>query len=58
MNITLKDAAEVYLNESKPREDLGMFSFCDEFSVSHSKSSLGEILLKGDNITLVQPLKK
>ncbi|KLO19954.1 Sm-like ribonucleo protein [Schizopora paradoxa] len=40
MNITLKDAAEVYLNESKPREELG------------------EILLKGDNITLVQPLKK
>lgn len=25
MNITLKDAAEVYLNESKPREDLGIY---------------------------------
>jgi len=40
MNVVLKDAAEVYLNESKPREELG------------------EILLKGDNITLVQALQK
>jgi len=38
MNVVIDDAAEVFLKDAKPRQDIG------------------RILLKGDNITLIQQL--
>ncbi len=56
MNVTIKDAVEVYLNESKPPKKLGM---CASRHVTYlhflTQTPSDEILLKGDSITLVHP---
>ena len=54
MNVVIDDAAEVYVKDAKPRRELGVspISCCigsrTDFGVQ------GRILLKGDNITLIQ----
>lgn len=55
MNVVVDDAAEVYVKEAQPRLDLGMFRSIVHDENSHL-TSIGRILLKGDNITLIQPL--
>lgn len=57
MNIVLDDAEEVYV-KTKTRKQVGMFKlffFC-VLHTSHTIffQSTGRVLLKGDNITLIQ----
>ena len=52
MNIVLDEAAEVFVKDAKPRRELGEDS---KFVVLRPLTSYsGRILLKGDNITLIQ----
>lgn len=52
MNVVVDEAVEVYVKEAKPRRELGM---CEISSRECQPTSLqGRILLKGDNITLIQ----
>ncbi|GJJ09554.1 hypothetical protein Clacol_003777 [Clathrus columnatus] len=54
MNLVIDDAEEVYVKETRPRVKLGQLvkSFLDGILTY----VLGRILLKGDNITLIQQL--
>lgn len=57
MNVVMDDAAEVYLKEQKQSRDLGEYYLCNWLPENYSlKYFKGRILLKGDNITLIQPL--
>ena len=53
MNVVIDEAAEVYVKDAKPRRELGapLLGF-DSLAPTHSFE--GRILLKGDNITLIQ----
>jgi len=54
MNVVIDEAAEVFVKDAKPRRELGA---CLAFScslVTHVLYYSGRILLKGDNITLIQ----
>lgn len=54
MNVVMDDAAEVYVKDAKPRRELGE-SHPTQFSAyTDLKPLVGRILLKGDNITLIQ----
>ena len=52
MNIVMDEAAEVFVKDAKPRRELGRWSGCIDFISANN--STGRILLKGDNITLIQ----
>ena len=52
MNVVVDEAVEVYVKEAKPRRELGMCSFNSRECQPNSLQ--GRILLKGDNITLIQ----
>lgn len=52
MNVVVDEAAEVYVKDAKPRRDLGTFSSIEMPMITHP--SAGRILLKGDNITLIE----
>ena len=52
MNVVVDEAVEVYVKEAKPRRELGMCSFSRPECQPNSLQ--GRILLKGDNITLIQ----
>jgi small nuclear ribonucleoprotein (snRNP)-like protein len=53
MNVVIDEAAEVYVKDAKPRRELGEISplTCVDILLTTAK---GRILLKGDNITLIQ----
>jgi small nuclear ribonucleoprotein E len=56
MNIVMDEAVEVYVKDAKPKRELGklyMFLHFEHF-IKHQLP--GRILLKGDNITLIQQL--
>lgn len=53
MNLVIDEAVEVYVKDAKPRKELGASISC-YFLVGVLIKSLGRILLKGDNITLIQ----
>lgn len=53
MNIVIDDAAEVYVKDVKPRRELGSLHLPQSSSILIFVY-LGRILLKGDNITLIQ----
>ena len=59
MNVVLDDASEVYLKEAKPSREIGIISFLCPVYVSLTKHmpAIGRILLKGDNITLIQAMR-
>lgn len=55
MNVVMDDAAEVYVKDAKPRRELGTSSLYYQLARIHeAPHPLGRILLKGDNITLIQ----
>ena len=51
MNIVIDEAAEVYVKDAKPRRELGTPLLVVPLPAHFSP---GRILLKGDNITLIQ----
>ena len=53
MNVVIDEAAEVFVKEAKPRRELGIFFACIRCH-RDPHSFTGRILLKGDNITLIQ----
>ena len=53
MNVVLDEAAEVYVKEAKPRRELGEWC-AEELWIPANHLLSGRILLKGDNITLIQ----
>lgn len=56
MNVVVDEAAEVYVKDAKPRRELGTSTF---YIPNYSTLLIvytGRILLKGDNITLIQPV--
>ncbi len=53
MNVVIDEAAEVFVKEAKPRRELGIF-FCLYLLPPDPHLFTGRILLKGDNITLIQ----
>ena len=53
MNLVIDDAAEVFVKEAKPKRELGAFH-ASSFLNTDSEYGTGRILLKGDNITLIQ----
>jgi small nuclear ribonucleoprotein (snRNP)-like protein len=56
MNVVMDEAVEVYVKYTKPRRELGKSSvdFCQYTLMSLTRT--GRILLKGDNITLIQQM--
>ncbi len=53
MNLVIDEAAEIYVKDAKPRRELGIpVTYCFVFGILIV--SAGRILLKGDNITLIQ----
>ena len=57
MNVVVDEAAEVYVKESKPRRELGTQPgpwLRDSFLNIAWSCTTGRIMLKGDNITLIQ----
>jgi small nuclear ribonucleoprotein (snRNP)-like protein len=54
MNVVIDEAAEVYVKDAKPRRELGEIHYLDGFHRRISDMAPGRILLKGDNITLIQ----
>lgn len=58
MNIVVDDAAEVYVKDAKPRREIGMLHIYTDRSPKSLSLMInfvaGRILLKGDNITLIQ----
>jgi small nuclear ribonucleoprotein E len=54
MNVVLDDAAEVYVKDVKPRKELGSSPSLISFYAVLTHVTVGRILLKGDNITLIQ----
>lgn len=55
MNVVIDEAAEVFVKDAKPRRELGEYSVPLVCLYAHAYSS-GRILLKGDNITLIQQI--
>lgn len=53
MNIVLDDAVEVFVKDAKPRRELGELANGKEIMTELTVLA-GRILLKGDNITLIQ----
>ena len=53
MNLVIDEAAEIYVKDAKPRRELGT-PVTDWFVFGILIISAGRILLKGDNITLIQ----
>jgi small nuclear ribonucleoprotein (snRNP)-like protein len=54
MNIVIDDAAEVYVKDAKPRREIGSCYIVVVFGTYSEPLRAGRILLKGDNITLIQ----
>jgi small nuclear ribonucleoprotein (snRNP)-like protein len=55
MNVVVDEAEEVYTKDSKPRRSIGACRRL-HYSCPLTEGPLtGRILLKGDNITLIQP---
>jgi small nuclear ribonucleoprotein (snRNP)-like protein len=55
MNLVVDEAAEVYAKDAKPRRELGTLpGFAMGIHQCSCVSTSGRILLKGDNITLIQ----
>lgn len=54
MNVVIDEAAEVYVKDAKPRRELGEIPYLDAFNERIPDMAPGRILLKGDNITLIQ----
>lgn len=54
MNIVMDDAAEVFVKDAKPRRELGACSVPQTIAMNSHLPHPGRILLKGDNITLIQ----
>lgn len=54
MNIVIDEAAEVFVNDAKPRRELGEDPTLYVEKSTHISCFAGRILLKGDNITLIQ----
>lgn len=52
MNVVIDEAAEVYVKDAKPRRELGQL--WNSFPLFTLTLFAGRILLKGDNITLIQ----
>lgn len=55
MNVVIDDAEEVYAKDSKPRRSVGRSGSLVCVYFPNRKRIVGRILLKGDNITLIQP---
>lgn len=60
MNLVIDDAVEVQVatrDKAASRRQLGMNSINFEITENHKlTSTIGQILLKGDNVTLIQSL--
>ena len=56
MNLVIDDAEEVYVKDAKPRVTLGSFDPTSYTFPKLKNLATGRILLKGDNITLIQPI--
>ena len=56
MNVVVDEAAEVYVKDAQPRRELGE-SHTVWYRTSVHKVHTGRILLKGDNITLIQQIQ-
>lgn len=54
MNIVIDEAAEVYVKDAKPRRELGEIPYLVSVDIIILTITKGRILLKGDNITLIQ----
>jgi small nuclear ribonucleoprotein E len=54
MNVVIDEAAEVYVKDAKPRRELGEIPYFNAFNGRTPDMTSGRILLKGDNITLIQ----
>jgi small nuclear ribonucleoprotein E len=55
MNVVIDEAEEVYAKDSKPRRSIGMYLPLTNIQPTDMRYHVGRILLKGDNITLIQP---
>jgi len=53
MNLVIDEAAEVYVKDAKPRRELGVYVTIRTIRETNV-GLVGRILLKGDNITLIQ----
>jgi small nuclear ribonucleoprotein E len=53
MNVVIDEAAEVYVKDAKPRRELGEIPYLVSVDIILTITK-GRILLKGDNITLIQ----
>jgi small nuclear ribonucleoprotein (snRNP)-like protein len=56
MNVVIDEAEEVYQKEGKERRSIGQCQECGRESLLIYYT--GRILLKGDNITLIQQIKE
>lgn len=57
MNIVIDDAVEVYVKDAKPRREIGESLRPWNWVASNDPlRPIGRILLKGDNITLIQQI--
>lgn len=56
MNVVIDEAAEVYVKDAKPRRELGASFASTIHRNTPDLHPTGRILLKGDNITLIQPI--
>ena len=56
MNVVIDEAVEVFIKEAKPRRELGAWHTSPPGP--YTDRLLGRILLKGDNITLIQQVQQ
>lgn len=59
MNLVIDDAIEVKLatkTEEEKRRELGMYALSRPY-LNWLKETIGQILLKGDNVSLIQSLQ-
>lgn len=54
MNVVIDEATEVYVKDAKPRRELGRCPSTYFVAPLSDCRPVGRILLKGDNITLIQ----
>ena len=57
MNVVIDEAEEVFQKEGKERRSIGTFALIWILTILWKLRS-GRILLKGDNITLIQQIKE
>lgn len=57
MNLVIDEAAEVFIKEAKPRRELGACRNRPFATYMLMIWIIGRVLLKGDNITLIQQIQ-